>query len=555
MWWFCWFLATGTQALWAQGDPSGQYFHPYGGTPAYGDRFAVPQYSGMQAAGYPPGGNAWPDVSAYGPDIDRHYMHNGFWFNKVISGDSRYFATLEGLITSTGTLPQSPIGAPDVNIVTPEVLLNDAQHNQQFFEKVVLSGNGTPERDFTNTGAGTTNDVQIFPTATAGWLRQKLNSGGIRGTWGWWNPDDSGFQVQGWWQDSASTNYMASDFPLIINLNETNPSLPSFLTNVNFLDHLHPWFGLALPGPDRDGDGLPGVVVPYDVYVRFDHTASIYGGNLDWYFSPFYEKDYLKIRGVVGARLLQVNEFFSFQGADSGMGYTLQTNPDFDSTGTGSGSGQSTPSIPQLIIQSVDAEFASPSPSVDGQQGLIFSLLQSRSNGTFAGPEAGVRIDVGGDRFKFWLQSKFGLLAYNSQRKINGYNIGDHFDILSPTAPNPDGLPLDPQVDGVSINPTRAAGIQGTQFYESKTNTTVSPMFEQGVFVQAPLFSYVPVVRKISAFEKAEFQLGYTFLLLGGVYRPNDSIQWAQFPDFPTIQDQKSQFYTQNLSLGVHWNY
>lgn len=549
------FLATGAQAGWAQDAPAVPYFYQRTPMPnSYGDPNLVPQYSGLEQAGYPPGANAWPDISPYGPRLDQHYQHNGFWFNRIVSGNSRYFVTLEGLITRTGAPPHAPIGAEDVNVTTDVSGAIGSQHNQPFFEKVVISGNGTPERDFTNTGSSGTNDVAIFPTGSAGLLKQTIGSGGFRGSWGWWNPEGSGFMMQGYWQDKARSDYQQSDPPLIINLNETNPALPSLLTNVNYLDHIHPYFGLPLPGPDRDGDGLPGVVVPYDIYVRLDYQTSVFGGNLDWYFQPIYDRDFFKVRPLAGARILRINEFFSFQGADSGMGYTVQPDPTLTTSGNNNNANV-TASIANLVIQQVDAQFNSPTPSVDNTQGLIFSLLQSRTQGTFAGPEVGLRFDVGGERFKIWTQSKFGLLAYQSTRRVNGFNIGDHFDILSPTADNPDNLPLDPQVNGVSLNPLRAAGIQGSSFSSQRNNTTVSPMFEQGVFLQAPLLSYIPVINRVSMFDKAEVQAGYTVLLLGNVYRPTNDFAWAQYPDFPYLIENKSKFYTTNWSVGLSWTY
>lgn len=556
--------------MWAQGGPPGQYFYqrdqaPQGGYGApYADPSLVPQYSGMEQAGYPPGALAWPDISPYGARLDQHYMKDGFWFNRIVNGNSRYYVTAEGLITRTGAPPHALIGAEGVNVVFPDQANGTTGTTTDlggFFQKTLVSGNGTPERDLTNTGSGnnTTGPVNIFPSLNAGVLKQWIGSGGFRGTWGWWNPEGDGFQIQGFWQDKGRSIFQESDLPIIINLNETNPSLPSNLLNVNYLTHLHPWFGLPLPGQDRDGDGLPGVVVPYDTYVRFDYTTSVYGGNLDWYFQPIIDHGFFKMRGLAGARILQVNEFFSFQGADSGMGYELEVNPNFTSNSNNSNSGNGnnsvTPPLNQLTIQTVDAQFNSPTPSVDNLQGMIFSLLQSRTQSTLAGPEVGARFDIGGERAKFWLQSKFGLLVNHSTRRLYGYNIGDHFDIITPTAPNPDNLPLDPQINGVSINPTRAAGIQGTTFATEKENTTVSPMFEQGIFFQAPIFSYIPLINRVPLFDKAEFQTGYTVLLLGGMYRPTNDIQWAQYPDLPYLTETKSKFYTTNWSVGVSWTY
>lgn len=586
-----WFLLAGAHSLFGQDPQTGQYFFQRG---IYGE----PGYTGLEQAGYPPGYNPWPAISPYGPPVDQHYYHNGHWFRRIMTGDRKYYAGLEALITRTGAPPHALIGAGGVNVYTPESVNQEengqpstnnplaAQHSQAFFEKVVVELNDTPERDFTNQGtstggAGTTADIQIFPTMNAGVLQQTIGSGGVRGTWGFWNPDGSGAQLQAYWQDKGTSSATFGDYPYYYDPNPDdlvlNPSIP-LTTGIsnrfieNFLTHTHPWFGLPLPGADRDGDGLPGVVVPYDVGVQFDYSTSFYGGNLDWYFSPIYDRDWFKIKPVAGARVLRLQELFAFTGIDSGMGYTLSQDPRLTSNNTGGGgggggtTGQATPSIPFLIIDqgAVDLQFDNPAPRFDqdnGYLGLITSHLQSRTSGVLAGPEVGLRLDLGGDKFKVWTQSKFGLFAYYSDRKVSGYNIGDHFNVIVDDPQsfdstfNPSRLPLDPQTNSVPRNPLRAAGIEGSTFSNTQRNTTVSPMFEQGVFVEAPILAYVPGINKMSLFEKANFTAGYTVIVLGNIYRPTSDINWAQFPDFPTLNGNTDTFYTTNWSLGVNWNF
>lgn len=80
-------------------------------------------------------------------------------------------------------------------------------------------------------------------------------------------------------------------------------------------------------------------------------------------------------------------------------------------------------------------------------------------------------------------------------------------------------------------------------------------MFEQGVFLQAPILSYIPVIKKMAVFDKADFQAGYTILMLGNVYRPTNNIEWQQYPNLPTVGNGRSLYYTSNWSVGVQWNY
>ncbi len=546
--------------MWAQGQP---YFFGRDQVP-FGDPSMAPQAMGMGQAGYPPNANAWPNITPYGPVLDQHYVNNGFWYRRIINGQSKYFATLEALISSTGAPPHEILGEQGVNDIPRELIDNGITfpgftplRTGQFNETEGRPNNPDRNVDDTTSGGGNGNNntqafVTIFNPKNAGILQQKIGSGGVRGSWGWWNPEGTGLMVQGFWQGKATSTFQAGDTTLAQQLvTARTPELIDYATQ-----QIRPYglLGLALPGADRDADGLNGVVVPYDLYVSLEYASSVYGGNLDWYFAPMYDRDHFKIRGLAGARVMTVNERFSFDAMDSGLGYTLSP-VDTGTTGGNNNGNSGTNPFNLAPSEFDDAPYGTPSATGPGSP--IRSYLMSRSEGFFAGPEAGVRLDLGGDRFKIWTQSKFGLLAYQSTRKISGYNIGDHYNIINTAVLETNsGLPQDPDVngDGIPDNPTRAAGIAGTSFSESKRSTSVAPLFEQGVFMEAPLLSYVPYINRMSMFNNAEFQAGYTFLVLGGVYRPTD-ISWKQFPDTPTFGGDRYKFYTQNWSLGVNWTY
>ncbi|MBA4032766.1 MAG: hypothetical protein C0478_18005, partial [Planctomyces sp.] len=92
-------------------------------------------------------------------------------------------------------------------------------------------------------------------------------------------------------------------------------------------------------------------------------------------------------------------------------------------------------------------------------------------------------------------------------------------------------------------------------FNDSDTTTIVSPMLEQSLLVRAPLLSYVPLIKRMAFFEQAQFQFGYTFTMLGEVYRPEENIVWRGAPLQTSIGDNRSTFWTQAWSFGVEWNY
>ena len=75
------------------------------------------------------------------------------------------------------------------------------------------------------------------------------------------------------------------------------------------------------------------------------------------------------------------------------------------------------------------------------------------------------------------------------------------------------------------------------------------------MFLRSPLLSYVPGIRKMKVFEQAQFQTGFTFLVVGAMYRPGNVIDWKGFPQFPELNSERTTWYMTTWSWGVEWNY
>ncbi|WP_373652240.1 hypothetical protein [Schlesneria sp. DSM 10557] len=536
---------------------------PFAG--AYGQ---VPQtYSGIQPAGYPPNANAWPNVSPFaGPPVDSTAYEDGFWFNRILQKNRRYYFSAEALLAHTRGGDSTLIGAPGVNPVsidalqgqngtgtttTGNLIFGTTQFNQAVFTTGPsrnVNANGGGGNGGGGNGTGGAAVVNIFAAQDTGNLANVMTSGGFRGTWGWFNPDDTGFVVSGFVQGRATSSWNLVD-PLL-DINE-------FSGNYNPLLHLHAWFGLPLgssgtnstitnstgtistgtgPDGDTDGDGKYGAVQPYDmgVYLRFN--SQLMGANSDYYFNSIYERRAVKLRPLLGARYLHLRESFSFDGSDSGLGYTVN-DPSSGGTGggggnNGGGGGGTTTGTGYLTPSALDAIFSNPN--------VLHSNLVSSTLSQMAGPEIGLRFDLGPQNAKFqmWGNTKFGALANVTSRQITGYGIGNAFNIISPnTVPQ---MPNDPTL---------------TAFSTSQTTTNFSPMFEQSINVKFPVFNLVPYLNRLEVFEKAQLQAGYTFLYVGQVYRPHNTIIWNQFPKTPQLNGQKSDFFNSNFNLGVEWEY
>lgn len=547
-------LAAGTESLWAQQGPEGAYF--YDGPPGY-----TGGYTGMESAGYPPGAQPWPGVSPYmGPAVDQTRYENGTWFRQQSFGGRKYFFGLEALVTQTGKPPQSWIGASGVNIIQGYPGTTYPFHNQMFYEGPFTATPG-PDRSNEGTGGGggnntTTGDLQVFPNENIGIINESLLAGGLRGRWGFWNPDDTGFVVSGFWTDKSQADMILADPELILDpfaFNNQAAVAAAGQTVSSYSEHLHAWMGLPLQGLDTDLDGQPGVVIPFDISVYLQLKSQLYGANANYYFNSFISGDSIKLRGLAGGRYLNLGEDFQFVGIDSGMGYTIQNATATTGTGGGGTGGQ------QFSSQIGTPTALEPGWNVPD---VMKSYLRSNLRSQLGGPEIGIRMDLGDDDdgFSIWTETKFGLLANNARRFVEGYNIGDGFFYIPGTTFQNNNTLVTYDAQGVpsvggsgTIMPRHDIAL--TKFRDESTTTYISPMFEQSINAKTKIFSYIPGFRKLRVFNEASFQIGYTFLLIGGVYRPSDNINWDAYPVNPSLANNRTKYYTNNLSLGFEWNY
>lgn len=531
-----WLTVVGEQAM-AQSPPAlpndlgnpdrtGMLPAPYDAN--YGN---FPQTYPGAPGGYPPGATAWPNISPYyGPPVDQTANQNGLWFNRQIFGNRTFYVNVEALFSTTNH-PNSLVGANGVNqvpIINPGATYPD--NNQPFQETAAgTSTIGTPDRETVaaNGGGGgagnATGDVAVFINKSTGNITDPLDSAGARGTWGFWNPDQSGLQASGFFISPTSSTLFIGDRR---GFDALTYNSATFL-QTNMLTLLHAFAGITLQGADTDHNGLPGVVQPFDMYYRLQYETRVGGANLDWFATPIFERPAFMIRPMYGARYIQTREIFSFDGADSGLGYTIGINAP---NGNGNNNNTSNGNLSPVSLEA--------STTLN----IMQSMLSSGVTSQMVGPEAGLRFDFGKENFKVYTQSKFGLLASYSSRNLSGFNIGDAY------YPKTLGTRTDP-----TVMPRNSPAT--TQFAHSDNTTNLSPMFEQGIFARAHLFQYVPVLKKSKILNGAEFQAGYTVILIGNMYRPSNIIDWQAYPVSPLLTDKRSSFVTQNWSFGVQWDY
>ncbi len=501
-------------------DPN-QVFGPANGYAPYIDPaspqaagYAAP-YTGLEQAGYPPGGMAaWPQISPYeGPAVDQHINRGGLWFNEQLRGPGKYYAVFGGGITHYGPPSEAVVGDPRA---------------PSYFVGVVQAGgnNGIA-------GGSLINLYQQHSWSDVGY--SNLSGGAMQGVVGWDNPDGSGVFGTGFFSAQGSASYNHN--PAVGDPTRPEDTLVAG-AGISFFDGgsdaIIPPSGAQINPIIIPGGGTQG----YDMNYSLQWQSQAYGAGVGFYADYLIRKDNFQLRPSFGLRYINVRENALFQGQDSGLVYSINI------TNTTNGG------------TNAQRRFTPVTGSVTGIPDVFSSRLNANTKEQLAGPEAGLRYDLGGNKFKISGQSKFGLLANHSTREITGYGIGR--SALFETNTNGPGrlLPASNTLapfftPGDNLDPDHSQ----TAFHDQSTSTHASPTFEQSFNVRAPLLAYVPGIRKVPMFEQAQFNFGYTLLLVGASYRPGDVIDWQGYPNFPRLNDRKGLFQMSTWTVGAEWEF
>ena len=538
----------------------------------------------VTAQGPPPQGMApasmapYPANSMYDFEYDKHYIRDGMW-NRTASNRGRRTVFNIDLLTARTRKPTGFIGHKGA-LSYKDLVLPILEQDPYDLGDSGGGGGGSQEQSVIDQFRGVPQaGIPGFNYYDAVQIQNAIESPtgmGLRMQWGYFDPDDSGLIVEGFGQ-STDENFDARDTlgrgrggqksTLLMLL-----SPPDFL--LNDIGNAGSEFGQT--GGDSDDEttgqdfilqnnllnlrGLPlddgtsfGVTAPYDLEFRLTSKSRTYGMSISWILAPAFRGRKFLVRPTVGVRYLRLQESFGFYGQDSGLSYdnledldepfngdiklhSPPNNFDEDQDGIidnaalveegGSGGGGNTDEFRFIHYN-------------DPTMYPMTSTLSNVSRSDLIGPEIGLRYDLGGEKFKLWGQTKFALTANNERLNLRGNNIGM-------VTRQPDFLvstPGDPQ-------PNR--------FSDRDRHTHVSEVIEQSFFAEAPIFAKLPYLRRSRLLSDANFRFGYTMLFVGHVARPYGSINWAGNPSeglFPTIDVNRSSFWTQNFSFSLNWTY
>lgn len=153
--------------------------------------------------------------------------------------------------------------------------------------------------------------------------------------------------------------------------------------------------------------------------------------------------------------------------------------------------------------------------AIDSIRGL--TTIETSVSSQLVGPELGLRWDLGGDKLKVFSYGKVGALGNFDRRRIETMNYG------------------------------------GTNTILREKHSHVSPMLEFGVFAEAPLFGYLPLIKKIPFVQDGIFRFGWTFTEVFLMARPADIITYGN--PVPVIDYDPQDWWMHGTHYSIYWKF
>lgn len=484
---------------------------------------------------YPPGlipqdFQPWPQVSPYHPanvQQEQTYNQGGLWFKDMVFRRRKWTFSVEALAMQYRDAGNAFIGSPISAFVDWDLYLQLGQNQDPDLGPFVdvnvtpignvpgffLLNNLTyPYPSLAATDGTITANVSLdnFPVWGANKIDGLNMNGGLQLRLASMNEDHTGVMINGWWGSQVTSNFTKG-----------RDNINGFAITQEMLDLFDNVFVSPTYGniPLQNGEPLTGLLnwgtgstAKYDVLYDLRFTTEAAGTNISFYNQPLYRTSAAMLRPMYGLRYLYLHENMKFHGIDSGLNYDIDE----------------------------DSNRPAGAPTV--VYDLYHASLNSDVESHIAGPEVGLRFDLGHSNggFKVWGESIFGLAANNENIRIHGDNIGD---------------PLtDVRINGAVI-PRMLDPLNVSEFDNRKTVTHVSPTMQHSIFADMDIFGAIPLLRDVDLLEESTFRLGYTFIWVGAVARPADTINWQGFPLYPDIRSNRQSWYAHqlNMSLDMHF--
>jgi len=556
-------------------------FQGYLGTssPAPASYYPPPYAAGGSAdpnlifpAGTPDNFQPWPEISPFNPANvaqTQTYNQDGLWFKQLLYRRRDYFASIGISAVQFRNAGNATIGSPyahanNMGVVTgpgvplyyagvpngtpPTTTGSSSSGSSSSGSSSGTSTTGTRGNFFmssliqpypaiaTTAGQYVANtDSNLYPIWSASALGHPSTVAGLQGEVGYFNEDETGIKLSGWGALTGNSEFQRGQSTyngVPINQSIIDVIGGGFITPLN--GNIPLYNGEPVPGQPNFGDGS---TAKYDILYRLKMSTAAYGTNMSLYQQPIYKDKGIMLRPMWGARYLYINENFGFTGIDSGYTYTLTsagtTSGSGTGTGTGSGSSSSSGSNSGVGVYATTT-------SLSRLYNMYTATLNNKVESNLAGPEIGLRFDLGSPRKGFNIsgESILGLMVNYENIQMSGNQIGDALG--------------DVRIRGYT---TPRILDNDSSFSNSRSSTHLSPTFQQSIYADFDFIDVIPVLREMSILDNSSFRIGYTVLWVGALSRPADTIKWQGYPLYPQIQRNYNSWWAQQVTASLNFNF
>lgn len=472
---------------------------------------------GPAATGYQP----YPGVDLYQYGMQQHINKGGLWYSNKSRTQRKYKAGVSSMTTWFERPETRMIGFGDPDDVRVTIggnfFLTD---NVQTGQIIIINGIVDMLDPDNTSDYNTLEEFRgIQPQFTTEAFKNDLRSNGFKLEWGYEDEDGSGLELNGWYAGQQTDKSVRG------NTDPLNGPLAGFfdVRNINAYNPFLTVRGTFVPA------GAPGTLgvtpIRFDRNTQLTWRATAFGTGLTLVRPTIKESSWYKLRPTFGVRYVNMQEAFNFLGQDSGAVYDRFLQAGVDDCGDPGEDPCGQPDIATIT-----------NPGITPVTAPYNGVINTRVETNLAGPEMGLRLDVGQkDSLNFWLQVSGGLAAKNENIKLDGEGIYEH--LLLPSLgfadPFPDNAP-----------------------FSSEENTTqVSPIFETSVNAEFPIHKWLPFTKRYSKLEGALFRVNYTFFYAGNIARAFDSVEYVEAPANPNISPDRQGFRLSQLGFAFDWTY
>ena len=224
---------------------------------------ADPNYCPPGAAGYgygmPPGFQPWPQVTPFEHQFTDHRNEGGLWTLQHNDAGRKYFAGVGAMLFRNKNPERGIIGDFDAGVA----LGQPTDFGREFYPV---------------NGDSPLTQVPIFSN--------DFTTEGIRANWGYWDPDETGLEIIGWWGSEVKQTF----------------ATPAFFSVTNPVATIGP----TIPALQIDGSPL---FLFYDGHFKAEYSQELWNVQIQRMARPIFRwNDMLAVRPMYGARYFGIRE-------------------------------------------------------------------------------------------------------------------------------------------------------------------------------------------------------------------------------------------------------